>query len=438
MRGTWIATTKNDTTTMDRDLDALTECQDCALRQQLPSVPSGASAACERCGAILRQVRRFSLIQASSCAGIGLALFGLALWLPVASVALPSGRFSTVDVFSGLHFLTEAGAPELSAVVVLTLLLIPPFRLSAVLAMACCVCFGRAPGWVRKAFTVVPALRTWAMVDVFLLGALIALLRLSISMHVSFGPALFALAGAALCSLAMDATLDHWEFWRRVPLREPALAHVAGMDTIGCRHCGTLSASREGAPCPRCERKLAVRRHASVSRTWALMMGAATLLVPANVLPAMTTTKLGRGEPLTIIEGVVELEEHGLWGVAAIVFVTSITIPILKLVTLLVLLVMIRRGTDFHLPLCTRAFRFLHTIVRWSMTEVFTVMVLVSLVRFVGFTSVLPGPGASAYCAVVFLTMWAADSFDPRVMWAAVGSGARWRSEGARRGASLA
>src|SRR5690606_13559288 len=176
----------------------------------------------------------------------------------------------------------------------------------------------------------------------------------------------------------------------------------------------------------------------SVSRTWALMMGAATLLVPANVLPAMTTTKLGRGEPLTIIEGVVELEEHGLWGVAAIVFVTSITIAILKLVTLLVLLVMIRRGTDFHLPLCTRAFRFLHTIVRWSMTEVFTVMVLVSLVRFVGFTSVLPGPGASAYCAVVFLTMWAADSFDPRVMWAAVGSGARWRSEGARRGASLA
>lgn len=412
-------------------VDALNECRDCGLLQRLPSVQSDSPVVCVRCDATLRRVRRFSPLLVSSCAVIGIALLGLALVLPAAAVSMPGGRSGASRLLSGPHFLKETGAPGLSVAVVLPLLVLPALRLAAAAAMALCVCFGRAPTWARKAFTIVSPLRTWAMVDVFLLGALIALFRLRASMDVSFGSALFALAGVAVCSLVLDAGLDRWAFWQRFPVRETALEQ-ARMALIGCRHCGRVSCSKEGAPCARCGRKLMVRRPYSVSRTWALLIAAAILLLPANLLPVITAIKLGQGEPMTILEGITDLRERGLWVASITVLVTSIAIPILKLAALSVLLVMTRRRMAFRLRLRTKVFRFLHAIVRWSMTEVFAAMTLVALARFGWLTSVLPGPGATAFCAVVFLTMWAADSFDPRLMWDAAGKNPGQESDSAQ------
>jgi len=160
---------------------------------------------------------------------------------------------------------------------------------------------------------------------------------------------------------------------------------------------------------------------AGTSRTWALVATASLLVIPANVLPVMTITKLGRGGPSTILGGTLELVRLGFWGLAAIVFVASILVPIVKLAGLSVLLVSVARRSRARLLLRTRLFRVIARIGRWSMIDVFATMTLVTMARFGWLGSVRPEPGATAFGAVVVFTMLASESFDPRAMWDAAG-----------------
>lgn len=402
-------------------LDACGECPDCGLLQHLPVVEIAALITCERCGATLRQARRSSLVLCGVCAGLGLVLFVLALFFPLAAVWMSGGRFATSDLWMGPEHLRAAGAWVLALAVVSTLLVLPFSKLVLVLSMSLGVFLGATPRWLRVGFTFVPLASQWAMLDVFLLGAMIALFRLEAWMLVTFGPALFALGGAALCSIGVDAAFDEAAFWERVKVRAHVSAPSPDAGVIGCRHCGLVARSHEGERCARCERTLRRRKPDSVQRTWALVGAAALLAIPANVLPVMTIVKLGRGGPSTILGGTVELAQAGLWGLAAIVFMASILVPLVKLTGLSVLLVTTQRSSTARLPLRTRLFRLIALIGRWSMVDVFATMMLVTLARFGWLGRVLPDAGASAFCAVVVLTMFASESFDPRLMWDAAG-----------------
>jgi paraquat-inducible protein A len=178
----------------------------------------------------------------------------------------------------------------------------------------------------------------------------------------------------------------------------------------------------DGAHCRRCEQSVHARKRDSVRRTWALIMSAALLAIPANVLPVMTIVKLGRGGPSTILGGTVELIHVGLWGLALLVFVASILVPLIKLGALSFLLLSTSRGSGYKLLLRTRLFRLVALIGRWSMLDIFATMMLVTLARFGWLGNVMPGLGASAFCGVVVLTMLASKSFDPRLMWDAAGA----------------
>jgi paraquat-inducible protein A len=406
---------------MNECFDALSECRDCGLLQELPDVPDGAVAACSRCDAMLHQHRRYTLPLSLACSGIGLVLFGLAFWLPMASVAMPGGRSATSDLLTGPALLRQAGAWELSIVVVLTLLVLPGFDLGASLAMSVSVWLGNVPRWVRRGFSAVPALASWAMVEVFMLGATISLVRLRAWMHVEFGPAMFALAGVTLCSLGIGAALDRRALWARVPLIAGAARRSAGSTLISCAGCELVGASDDGAPCPRCSRTLRARKPHSVQRTWALLVTAALLAIPANVLPVMTIVKAGVGGPSTIMGGTVELVENGFWLLALLVFVASIVVPLFKLAALCTLLICTSRGLSDRLRLRTKVFRVVTFIGRWSMLDIFATMTLVELARFGWLGNVRPGAGATAFCAVVVLTMLASEAFDPRLMWDAAG-----------------
>jgi paraquat-inducible protein A len=131
----------------------------------------------------------------------------------------------------------------------------------------------------------------------------------------------------------------------------------------------------------------------------------------------MTVKRLGRGGPTTILHGVVELAKDHLWPLAVLVLFASIIIPVVKLLSLLVMLVMTRLGLHARLVARTRLFRFVKMIGRWSMIDIFTLAVLVGVVRFGAIASVTPGLGAAAFCAVVLITMAATELFDPRLMW---------------------
>ena len=187
-----------------------------------------------------------------------------------------------------------------------------------------------------------------------------------------------------------------------------------------CHECHQLNRLQSDADkqfCSRCGGRLHARRPNSLVRTWALLLTAAILYIPANLLPIMTVNSLGRGQSDTIMSGVIELVNYGMLPIAAVVFIASILVPTFKLVGIGLLLYSVQR----HQPMSARQrilmYRFIEWIGRWSMLDIFVIAILVAVVNFGSLASIEPGAGAVAFASVVILTMLAALTFDPRLIW---------------------
>ncbi len=198
----------------------------------------------------------------------------------------------------------------------------------------------------------------------------------------------------------------------------PRVRTATELGIIACHCCGEVFREVAGdhLHCSRCGAGLHRRRPHSVGRTWALLLAAMILYIPANLLPIMRTGSLFGDESNTILSGVVELWQNGSWDLAVIVFVASIMVPLLKFGALLVLLISVQRGRDWRTRGRARLHRLVEGIGYWSMLDVFVVTLLVALVHF-QLTRVDPGPGVVYFGMVVVLTMLASMSFDPRLIW---------------------
>jgi paraquat-inducible protein A len=183
-----------------------------------------------------------------------------------------------------------------------------------------------------------------------------------------------------------------------------------------CRATVRAIAERQSL-CPRCEAKLFVRRPRSLSTTAALVITAAVLYIPANLLPVMRTHEILSDEDDTILSGVISLAHQGSWPIALLVFFASIVVPLLKLVALGDILFAISRGRVRNARQRSRLFRMVEFVGRWSMLDVFALSLLASLVQIQSLAIVQIRPGAFAFAAVVVLTMLAAQTFDERLLW---------------------
>ena len=195
---------------------------------------------------------------------------------------------------------------------------------------------------------------------------------------------------------------------------------AAGAGLVSCEVCRLLSrpvAAEELGYCPRCGHALASRHHHSIQYTWALVVAAAIFYIPANVLPILTTNALGSSESDTIMSGVILLYTTGSWELALIVLVASVMVPLGKLITLAYLLITVQRRSLGGTRDRTRLYRLVEIIGRWSMLDVFVATFTVALVQLQPLMSVQPAPGVLFFAAVVVLTMMAAESFDPRLIW---------------------
>jgi paraquat-inducible protein A len=187
-----------------------------------------------------------------------------------------------------------------------------------------------------------------------------------------------------------------------------------------CTECHELNrqeADVDKQTCTRCGARVHPRRPNSLVRTWALLITAAIVYVPANVLPIMTINSLGQGAPSTIMSGVIELVQHGMIPIAAVVFVASIVVPTFKLVGIALLLFSVQRHQRLSARQRILMYRFIEFIGRWSMLDIFVIAILVAVVNFGRLASVEAGLGAIAFASVVILTMIAAVTFDPRLIW---------------------
>jgi paraquat-inducible protein A len=174
---------------------------------------------------------------------------------------------------------------------------------------------------------------------------------------------------------------------------------------------------RKSLQCPRCGSTVHQRKPESLSRTWALVISAFIFLIPANLLPIMTFTMKGSGEPSTIIDGVLMMVHHNMVPIALIVFVASIAVPFLKLTGLVVLLLSVQFNWNTSKRQRTVMYRLIETIGRWSMPDVFVIAVLGALVELGILAEIKAGPAATFFCLSVVVTMFAAESFDTRLIW---------------------
>jgi paraquat-inducible protein A len=187
-----------------------------------------------------------------------------------------------------------------------------------------------------------------------------------------------------------------------------------------CEVCGLLSRPAPGEEegrCPRCNEELVFRKPASLQRTWAFLIAAAICYIPANLFPVLTTTTAKGAESDTILQGVVLLWSPTGWPLSLIVLIASIMIPIGKIVALAYLLVSVQRGSIKNNEQRVRLYRMVKIIGRWSMVDVFVDTFTAALVQLQPLMAVEPAPGLVYFAAVVVLTMFAAESFDPRLIW---------------------
>ncbi|MBI2381887.1 MAG: paraquat-inducible protein A [Gammaproteobacteria bacterium] len=199
----------------------------------------------------------------------------------------------------------------------------------------------------------------------------------------------------------------------------------AGPRTAAAEGLGLCLACHALTPCPpgrrvacrRCGAALALRKPHSLRRTGYYVVLGFLFLIPANLYPIMTILQFGRGEPSTIVGGVAKLWSQGLWGIATIVFVASVVVPLAKLFGLCLLLYSVHYQTELCPLNRTRLFRLVDFLGRWSMLDIFVVTLLVGLVHLGQVALVLPGLGALAFVATVIITLFAAQSFDPRLIW---------------------
>ncbi|AYN14253.1 paraquat-inducible protein A [Pseudomonas monteilii] len=187
-----------------------------------------------------------------------------------------------------------------------------------------------------------------------------------------------------------------------------------------CNECHQLNRQAPDSTsqtCTRCGAIVHARRPNSIVRTWALLIAASILYIPANMLPIMTVSTLGQGSPDTIMSGVITLLKHGMVPIAAVVFIASILVPTFKLVGIGLLLYSVQRRQPLSARQRILMYRFIEFIGRWSMLDIFVIAILVAVVNFGRIASVEANLGAVAFATVVILTMLAALTFDPRLIW---------------------
>jgi paraquat-inducible protein A len=356
----------------------------------------------------------------------GLTLFVIANSFPFLSFSM-QGQVTQTTLFTGIQTLYDQGKWQIAAVVAFTSVLAPGLQLSLLLIVLIPLAGRRMPRRLPTLFRHVRSLAPWGMMDVFMLGILVAVVKLSDMAGIVPGVSLFAFAALILVLAAAQAALDPDLVWSRVPVRAAgARPRGPGAGYIACTIC-ELVVPRQAAlfdgrrrRCPRCTNVLHHRKPQSLQRTWALALAAVFFYIPANVLPVMSVTSLGRSQSDTILSGVVFLLTHGMWPLAAIVFLASVFLPLLKLLILIFLLISVQTRSAWRPRERTRLYRIIENIGRWSMVDVYVVTILVALVRLGNLASIEAEAGAIFFCAVVVITMLAAMSFDPRLIWDAL------------------
>ncbi|MBU1566887.1 MAG: paraquat-inducible protein A [Proteobacteria bacterium] len=416
---------------LPNSFDHYTACPDCDLLLHKAEAPAGYSVVCPRCG---KTLSRSTVAPISKV--LALSIAGLILYLP--AMLLPLMTFTSFG-FSGSANILESilnfyrnDYYFVSLMVLLSAVVFPLILLTTIFYITCQLQRKRNPSSLRPLFRLHLYLEEWAMIEVYLLGILVTIIKMSGTSNIDYHSGILCFSCLVLITLAISTIVDRDLFWQEIedqglgnnaefpPVQEhlqtPRTAAEKGL--IHCHTCHKLSpASLAGTGCPRCGAILHQRKPYSVIRTWALVITSAIFLAPANLLPIMEVDFLGIPDRSTIVDGIIHFFQSGSYFIGLIIFTASILVPVFKIVGLVILLRSTRPDHTHFLVQKAKLYRFIAFIGRWSMLDIFVIALLSVLVDYGFFTSIHTAPAATYFSFVVAATMFAAMTFDPRVIW---------------------
>lgn len=414
----------------------LRECPGCGQFQIVPALAANMRSDCVRCGTALRATRADPLNHHLALTFASLVLFGI-VWLGMLMKVSAFGIVHETTLDSGPIELVDRGLWPLAIAVSFTTAIAPLGKFLGTLYVLIGLKMRRLPPNLRGVFLVARKLGLWSMVEVLLLGVFVAYTKLGDLVGIDLGPAVYALGLLTIVLVWAELALDPHAVWDEIERRGQTHAPMPASPSLefrpgaaGCEGCGLVCvpADHDGR-CPRCGSRVHERKPESIGRTWAFVIAAAILYIPANVYPVLTVIQLGAGQPSTILGGVEELLDSQMYPLALLVFFASIMVPMFKLLGLAAMLLATQfvspeSGARVLLLERTKLYYIVAWIGRWSMVDIFMESLLGALVQFGSAVTIEPGVGAVAFCAVVFITIFAAEAFDPRLMWDAAGRNA--------------
>jgi len=198
---------------------ALVACPHCDLLQRLPNLTAGAVARCPRCDAELWRPRADSLNRTLALTLAALVLYVVANSFPMLGLTAVGHQASTT-VFGGARQLWTDGREIVAGLVLFTAVVAPGLQIALLLAIVTGAHRARVPNWVALLLRCQPTARTWSMIEVMLLGVLVALIKIAELATVVPGTALFALGALVFVFAAIQSTFDPREVWDRIEWSE--------------------------------------------------------------------------------------------------------------------------------------------------------------------------------------------------------------------------
>lgn len=396
----------------------LVACHECGMLFHRDEIPPGAKAECTRCGCELYRHIPNSLDRSLALYLSTLVFMIIANVYPFITMQT-AGIEATNLVFSGGLALYQFGMAELGLVVFLTSILFPFVCVAGMIYLLLPAKFSQLPPYYGLVFRLVRMFEPWSLLSVFMLGTLISIVKLQSLAAVVPGLGMIGFILMLVTYSAARANFDPEVLWKLCPVKQLQPDQDPGEEIIVCCHtCGLLRVDHPDLHhCERCGDTVHHRVTDSLQKTWAYLIAAAIMLLPANIYPVMTVKKLGQGSPDTILSGVLKLMQAGMFGLAFIVLFASIIVPGLKLTALGYLLYSVGNKSDWRPRDRTLLYRITEMVGAWSMVDVFLVGLLSGLVSLGLLATIEPGIGATFFGAAVILTMFAAHNFDPRLIW---------------------
>ncbi len=416
------------------DISDVEACPDCDKLYHDVVLLKGQKLQCSRCGSTVRMSIGASLDKTLAMSLTGLLLFIPALTMPIMAVSV-LGLQGTGSVLESIRIMFQTGFPFVGTMILLVSVIFPLVKLALLFWVSLSLKIKHYSRKLPLVLRTYKHLSGWGMVEVYMLGILISIIKMHGMGTLEFDLGFFCFSALFLITVSSSVVVDEHLFWTLIEKAEKkeinttpstsfeavsVTAREAGL--VRCHDCGKVvrqvqTEADEIALCPRCSAVLHSRKPRSVSTTWALVICSVVMFLPANILPIMRVDFLGSPDNSTIMGGILYFFNDGEYLIGIIILIASILVPLFKVVGILLMLLSIQFRWSGWLKHKAKMFRFIEFIGRWSFLDIFVIAILASMVQFGFLSTIGANPAARYFTAVVILTMFAAISFDPRILW---------------------